>query len=129
MRIRAWILRCPHADQAWAYFSYDNLMMEFFWNTLPLEVHATKTWETRTGRANAIFEWTEHSFNIDGVGHSETGMPNPVDVEAALPPPCPRRIITDLPGAFVSGGQAQCRSRTCSFLERLWCADGSRRTK
>ena len=86
MRIRAWILRCPHADQAWTYFSYDNLMMEFFWNTLSLEVHDTKTRETRTGRANTILEWIERSFIIDWVEHSSLGMLNPIDDEAVHSP-------------------------------------------
>jgi putative transposase len=35
---------------------YDNSMMESFWSTLQLEVLDTRTWETRTELANAIFE-------------------------------------------------------------------------
>jgi putative transposase len=64
---------------------YDNSMMESFWNTLQLEVLDTRTWETRTGLANAIFEWIECWYNTER-RHSSLGMLSPVDFEAAPPP-------------------------------------------
>lgn len=64
---------------------YDNSMMESFWNTLQLEVLDTRTWETRTELANAIFEWIECWYNTER-RHSSLGMLSPVDYEAAPPP-------------------------------------------
>ena len=64
---------------------YDNSMMESFWSTLQLEVLDTRTWETRTELANAIFEWIECWYNTKR-RHSSLGMLSPVDFEAAPPP-------------------------------------------
>lgn len=64
---------------------YDNSMMESFWSTLQLEVLDTRTWETRTELANAIFEWIECWYNTER-RHSSLGMLSPVDYEAAPPP-------------------------------------------
>jgi putative transposase len=64
---------------------YDNSMMESFWGTLQLEVLDTRTWETRTELANAIFEWIECWYNTKR-RHSSLGMLSPVDFEAAPPP-------------------------------------------
>jgi putative transposase len=64
---------------------YDNSMMESFWSTLQLEVLDTRTWETRTELANAIFEWIECWYNTER-RHSSLGMLSPVDFEAAPPP-------------------------------------------
>ena len=64
---------------------YDNSMMESFWSTLQLEVLDTRTWETRTELANAIFEWIECWYNTKR-RHSSLGMLSPVDYEAAPPP-------------------------------------------
>jgi putative transposase len=57
-------------------------MMESFWGILQLEVLDTKTWETRTGLANAIFEWIECWYNTKR-RYSSLGMLSPVDFEAA----------------------------------------------
>jgi putative transposase len=60
---------------------YDNAMMESFWGTLQLEVLDSKTWETRTELANAIFEWIECWYNPRR-RHSSIGMHSPVTFEA-----------------------------------------------
>jgi putative transposase len=65
---------------------YDNSMMESFWSTLQLEVLDTRTWETRTELANAIFEWIECWYNTGRTEHSSLGMLSPADFEAAPPP-------------------------------------------
>lgn len=60
---------------------YDNSMMESFWGTLQLEVLDSRTWETRTDLANAIFEWIECWYNTER-RHSSIGMLRPVEYEA-----------------------------------------------
>ena len=59
---------------------YDNSMMESFWGTLQLEVLDSRTWETRSQLANAIFEWIECWYNTER-RHSSIGMLRPVEYE------------------------------------------------
>jgi putative transposase len=59
---------------------YDNAMMEPFRGTLQLELLGSKTWQTRDGLPNAIFEWTECWYNPDR-HHSSIGMHSPVTFE------------------------------------------------
>lgn len=68
---------------------YDNSMMESFWGTLQLEVLDTKSWETRSELANAIFEWIECWYNSTR-RHSSLGMLSPINYEAHhVPHPAP----------------------------------------
>jgi putative transposase len=60
---------------------YDNSMMESFWGTLQLEVFDSRTWETRTELADAIFEWIECWYNTEH-RHSSIGMFAPIEYEA-----------------------------------------------
>lgn len=63
---------------------YDNSMMESFWGTLQLEVLDSRTWETRSELANAIFEWIECWYNTER-RHSSIGMLPPVVFETLHP--------------------------------------------
>lgn len=63
---------------------YDNSMMESFWGTLQLEVLDSRTWETRSELANAIFEWIECWYNTER-RHSSIGMLPPVAFETLHP--------------------------------------------
>jgi putative transposase len=60
---------------------YDNSMMESFWGTLQLEVLDSRTWNTRSELANAIFEWIECWYNTER-RHSSIGMLRPAEYEA-----------------------------------------------
>jgi len=43
--------------------AYDNAMAESFFATLQLELLDRRKWETRTGLAQAIFEYIEAFYN------------------------------------------------------------------
>jgi putative transposase len=59
-------------------------MMESFWGTMQLELLDSRTWETRSGLANAIFEWIECWYNTER-RHSSIRMLPPVMFEAQHP--------------------------------------------
>lgn len=63
---------------------YDNSMMDSFWGALQLEVLDSRTWETRSELADAIFEWIECWYNTER-RHSSIGMLPPVVFETLHP--------------------------------------------
>lgn len=65
---------------------YDNSMVESLWGTMQLELLDSRTWNTRTELATAIFEWIE-CWCDPKRRHSSIRMLSPVDFEAAHTPP------------------------------------------
>jgi transposase InsO family protein len=59
---------------------YDNAVIEAFWSRVQVELLDRKRWKTRTGLANARFEYLEIFHNRQR-RHSSLGMLTPVEYE------------------------------------------------